>query len=370
MTSAERNKKNILVVLSVVVAVGLVIPALFILVVDPFQVLHQPFFSSRLLNENQRYQNAGLINSYLSDAGEKYDSAAFGTSLSVNFTGDSLATSLHWKKTIRLFLPGGSPAEIRETVTKTLSTGRVKHLLLEMDLWNMNGDYRSADNSSFPRYLYNTKRNDDFHYFINHYVLWQSLQTVLGNADTRNGTPDMLGYWADGAWVQEQHAGLNNKERVTALAAERLNLQPWTDEKISGFHYPALDRELFPLLESLCGTDTEVVLFVPPYSMLYFLEKQEDVLSVVYEPRYILKAIDHCKNIRLHAFDVIDFTADLNNYKDHKHYLLHVSNQLLEWMGNHKYVLTLDNISVYEKQWLDKLTNKNIYSTYPNEPRI
>ena len=342
----------------------------FVLYVDPFQIYHKPLLSGMQLNENQRYQNAGLINSYLMDAERGYDSAAFGTSASANFSPESLSGNLGWKKTIRLFLAGGSPAELRQTVLRAVATGKVKHVLLEMDLWSMNGEYRPADNATFPLYLYNANRFDNIKYFIDVQVFWEAVRTLFGIADTRNGTPELLGYWADGFWVKGQHEGLNNKDHISALSSVQLSLTPLAEEGIRSLRYPAIDNEMSSLFQSLCNTDIEVVLFVPPYSMMYFLEKEKDIYSVIYQPRYILKSIEQCKNIRLHAFDLLDFTADLNNYKDHRHYLLHVSKQLLVWMGNREHILTLQNIGDYEQQWLDKLNKKHIYSTYPNEPKI
>jgi hypothetical protein len=342
----------------------------FVLYVDPFQIYHKPLLSGMLLNENQRYQNAGLINSYLDDPEQAYDAAAFGTSASANFSVGSLSANLGWKKPLRLFLAGGSPAEIRQLVLRAVESGKVKHILLEMDLWSMNGEYRPADNATFPLYLYNSSRLDDIKYFVDVQVFWEAIKTLFGIADSRNGTPELLGYWADGFWVKGQHEGLNNKDHISSLAALQLSLVPKSEPEIMSLSYPAMDNEMLPLLQSLCNKDIEVVLFVPPYSVMYFLEKEKDIYSVVYLPRYILKDIEPCKNIRLHAFDTLDFTLDLNNYKDHRHYLLHVSDHLLAWMGRREHVLTMDNIAVYEQQWLDKLNHKHIYSTYPSEPRL
>jgi hypothetical protein len=365
MNDKKYIKRLLLVFLTAAVAV-----MFLVFYVDPFQIYHRPFLSGQLLNENQRYQNAGLINSYLGDFKEGYDSAAFGTSASANFASSSLSTNLEWKKPIRLFLAGGSPAEVRQTVLRAIAQKNLKHVLLEMDLWSMNGEYRVADNPAFPLYLYNETRLDDVKYFFDVQVFWEALKTLFGIADNRNGTPELLGYWADGFWVKGQHDGLNNSSHIQSLSSVQLSLTPWTEEQIRSLHYPALDNEMSPLLDKLCNTDIEVVLFIPPYSLMYFLEKQNDIYSVIYEPRYILKQIDHCKNIRLHAFDTLDFTADLNNYKDHRHYLLHISNQLLSWIGKREHIITLDNIAAYEQHWLDKLNSRHIYSTYPNEPHI
>jgi hypothetical protein len=338
--------------------------------VDPFQVFHKPFHSGQLLSENQRYANAGLINSYLNDPQQGYDSAAFGTSTSVNFTDAAMQQSLGWKKTLRLFLPGGSPAEIRQTIARALSSGKIKHILLEVDLWSMNGEYRPVDNSSFPLYLYNDNRIDDLEYFVDYQVLWEAVKFLLGMADTRNGTPEQLGYWADGAWVEEQRKALNEPAHIGSLSAEHLTVEPWREQQIASLHYPAIENEIAPLLKSLCSSEVDVVLFIPPYSRLYLMEKQADLHTVIYEPRAILTHIANCPNIRLHAFDTLDFTTDLNNYKDHRHYLLPVSKRLLDWMGKREYTLSPDTIADYEQQWINFLNTTTISSTYPEVPHI
>jgi len=364
------NEHKYIMRLLLVFTTGIVFVVGLVFYVDPFQVFHKSFLANAKLNENQRYQNAGLINTYLLDMTQGYDSAAFGSSASGNFSAAILAENMGWKKTIRLFLAGGSPAETRHVVERAIASGRIKHIVLETDLWSMNGEYRPAENATFPLYLYNESKVDDLKYFVDVLVLSEAIRTLLGIADHRNGTPDMLGYWADGFWVKDQHQKLNSKEHVDSFATLQLTLAPWPEEKIQSLSYPAIDKEMAPLFEKLCNTDIEVLLFVPPYSMMYYLEKQNDILTVLYEPRYILGKISHCSNIRLHAFDTLDFTADLNNYKDHKHYLLHVSKQMLAWMHKGEHQLSLETIAAYEQRWLDKLNTQRIYSTYPQEPKL
>jgi hypothetical protein len=335
------------------------------LYVDPFQVYHKPFLPGMQLNENQRYQNAGLINSWLADPEQGYDSVAFGASMSANFTGADLAAALHWKKTVRLFVNGASPAEMKETVTKALATGKVKHLLLEADIWTMKGAYESADNPTFPRYLYNESKLDDVKYFVDQVVFLEAVKLAFGLKATEHGTPDMLGYWADRDWVGELHARLNDRAFIRSLDITQEPLSPRSEKKITSFHYPALQNELAPVIKQLCNSDIEVVLFVPPFSALNYRQSKTIIYPVIYEVRYILKMIEGCQNIRLHAFDLMDFTADLNNYKDRRHYLPHVNAQMLRWIHNREHILSLDMIEAYEATWINKLNTRKICSSYP-----
>ena len=51
-----------------------VLPALVVVAFDPFFVLHKPFIHKDIgFDGTDRYQNAGLINSYLADPSEKID---------------------------------------------------------------------------------------------------------------------------------------------------------------------------------------------------------------------------------------------------------------------------------------------------------
>jgi hypothetical protein len=149
-----------------------------------------------------------------------------------------------------------------------------------------------------------------------------------------------------------------------------LSLHDWDDEHKWALQYPALDNEVFPVLRNLCHQPVEVVLYIPPHARMYYAEKGEDVYQGVYLIRHLLREISNCPNIRLHAFGLMDFTADINYYRDYKHYNVHVSNRLLEWMGRHEHQLTLDNVADYEKALLAKTANYRIYSSYPADPRL
>lgn len=335
--------------------------------VDPFQVYHKPLLAGMPLNENQRYQNVGLINSYLLDPAAGYEALAFGTSMSANYTGADLEGLLGWGKTLRLFLNGGSAAEVRETIELALKKRKVKHLLLELNLWSMKETGDAGQQRAFPHYLYNANRWDDVLYFADLVVLMESVKAVVGLNESGHGTPDSLGYWADRHWVKEVHAQFNKTAFKQALVSNRVHLLPLTEKRISTFNNAALQNDVAPLLRQLCNQDMEVVLFISPYSALsYQINDTVDYL-VIYQLRHILKMIDGCSNIRLHAFDLLDFTNNLNNYKDRRHHMPNVNNQILRWIHNREHIVDLNAIPDYEKRWMHKINTQKIYSSYPAE---
>ena len=353
--------------------IAIVTPLLLVLYVDPLQVYHRAFISGMGLNENQRYQNAGLIRSYLADTSLGYDSAVFGTSLSVNFLSGNVASAFGWKKTLRLFVDGGAPAEVRTTVDRALATGRVQHLLWEINPWFMVGEYNNASiEKNFPFYLYDNNLWNDAKYVFNIDTLIMSLRVLAGDMSKNSNTLDKIGYWADDVEAEQQHEKINRAEYVDRVGVYRydLHLHDWDEKQKWALQYPALDNEVFPVLRPLCNGPVEVVLYIPPHARIYYAEKQDEVYPGVYVIRHVLKEIAGCSNMRLYGFGLMDFTADLNYYRDLKHYNGHVSQKLLEWMGRDEHRLTLDNIAAYESQLIEKISTYQIYSSYPAAPLL
>lgn len=166
---------------------------------------------------------------------------------------------------------------------------------------------------------------------------------------------------------EDRHYVFNTwlSDRLKSSSASFVQLKLPSEEERNAFRYPLLEQELFPLMDQLCGSDVEVVLYVPPLSKLYFAEQGVAAEPVIYMLRKILSHIESCENFRLHAFDVMPFTSDMNHYRDFMHYVSPVSDALLEVMARREYVLTLDNIAAYEEQLVGQLNTHRITTTYP-----
>src|SRR6187402_1436963 len=88
---------------SLLLAIGgfVFIPSMFVFMVDPCQIFHRPLpgFLNHGFFGMAVCQNAGLINTYLQDPDEGYDSILIGTSLSGNFLSENIAQKTAWRKT-------------------------------------------------------------------------------------------------------------------------------------------------------------------------------------------------------------------------------------------------------------------------------
>lgn len=355
--------------IALLMCVTLLLLSLPTLYADPFQVFHKTRFTGMGLSHLQRYANAGLINSYLADPAEGYDAVMIGSSLSENFTTRDAAALLKWQKPLRLFMDGSNAQEQAGVLAHALRTNQVQHVLWEF----LSPAFAGLDvgEGQLPEYLYNSSALDDIHYLFNFDVLKRSWRIFTGNTAPYIFTTDNIGYWADNAAVVPQHAKFNAPEHLLVIEEDnklRLTkplLTGLNDAQVKLIDYTILESNIFPLLNAYCNTDIEFVLYVPPLSRMRFINLDTLNYNMIYLPRRVLQHIELCKNIRLHAFDLMNFTNDLNNYKDEQHYGLHISNLLLELIGKHEHVLTLHNVREYEAGFIRNINEYRPYTSYP-----
>ena len=89
------HSATVLAALTLAFALFILPPAFLVLLADPCHVFHKalPGIFQHGFNDNQRCQNAGLVNQYLADDTEGYDAALMGTSLSGSFIGADIANA-------------------------------------------------------------------------------------------------------------------------------------------------------------------------------------------------------------------------------------------------------------------------------------
>ncbi|MEE8575133.1 MAG: hypothetical protein V3T30_06950, partial [Thermodesulfobacteriota bacterium] len=167
-TSKMISYRNFSIIALVTLALFLILPSCLNYLVDPFQIYHTPFFRETTFLDNQRYQNPGLINSYL-DSSKGYDSIIIGSSMTENFIPSEIQKTMGWGKVLKLSIAGGSNKARKLMVLKALQTGKVKNVIWEV-FWRYGAPERDEFNREyrFPKYLYNETLLDDYKYLLNH----------------------------------------------------------------------------------------------------------------------------------------------------------------------------------------------------------
>lgn len=358
------NEASYVFALLVATALALLLPAAFIVYVDPYQAFHRPFFSGMGLPDNQRYVNAGLIN-FPRGQTAGHDAVLVGSSLSENFTTADVRASLHWAKPLRLFMHGANPRELSVTVRHALEDPTVRHVLWELRprTHSLREDEFPPDRRVFPEYLYNHDLYDNAPYVFNRDILRVSWHVWRGDLSVFNLTPESLGYWGDAKPVSEQRDRFNAAENLADFSRQQADFSMDLARVSHPAPYPAFDQYVFPVLDRYCNAGIEFVLFVPPVSKLEYRSNSMLAERSVAMLRYVLKRTQQCGNIRLHAFDLMDFSNDLSNYKDTEHYMPPINKRLLELMGRREQVLTLDNIDDYERALVNALNEYRVTSS-------
>lgn len=335
--------------------------ALFNYFIDPYQIYKK---HSKGFLTNDRYQTAGLINSYLENSNE-YDCVIIGTSMTQNFMPKDIQNQFKSNKVLRLSISGAS-SKVQYTVLKhALKTKKVKNVF-----WGV-GHYFTTEHpdkiqqsKSMPFFLYESKYslNTLKQYLLNYDVLLLSVLTFIDKQDFQKDL-ELLGYWGSSSKYLQRQKDLNNQKNIHQLEKSLKN------SNIKDFNYsynnflPALDKNLLSLIKQY--PKVNFILFFPPYSAYYYTTKDNSFVNKnISMRRYLVENLNNYNNVKIYAFDNADFTKDLKNYVDYEHYDKFISHKILQLIKLNTFRLNKKNIDEYEKEFINKIKNYKVYSSY------
>lgn len=335
------------------VVIALVIIGVWVVTVDPYFHFHKPdtarFFYS-LYDENQRYQNDGIIKNF------DYEGLITGTSMTENFK-TSEAERLWGGDFVKVPFSGAPYREINDNLEVALSSNQnLKTIIrgLDMGMFLQDKDYMRYE--TYPAFLYDNNIFNDVEYVYNRHVVVRvcsmTIPFIRGEAggitsfdkysnwmeDYTFGNSVVLpndikrGKFADTAELTQEEVDMisgNIRQNVTALADE----------------YP----------------DVTFYYFFTPYSAAWWQSKLIDgtIGKQIEEEKIVIEEILKHDNIRLYSFNhLTDIVTDLNNYKDIWHYGEWVNSLMLRYMHDGKCLLTLEN---YEQYLEDEMLFYSIY---------
>lgn len=338
------------------------------MIADPCHIFHRPvpgiFFHG--LSGNARCQNAGLINTYLSDPKEGFDSIFLGTSMSGNFKAENAAAKNHLQRTLKLTLPGAFPIEQQIMAERALEAENVRHVFWEIFPYQFlkSGSVDLQElkkKNEFPAYLYNRSRIDDYRYVFN-FTSFGALFDIVRQIDYYNGSSiDRIGYWDVGCDSEKICQPFHLAEDIAKFVREYQtphNVHR-SDEEISKIDYSSVDKYLLATLLPYCNASTRFDLFMPPVSLLWASwQSATDFDFQLYMLRYVVAKTSTCKNIRFFAFDdELWITGDLAHYHDPRHFYGGVHDYILDSMATGKHLMTMENIEAFEQRYIENVNN-------------
>jgi hypothetical protein len=311
---------------------------LTIFIVDPYQHYRRATFYPPLWG-NQRYFNPGFIKHY------DYDCIIIGSSMVDNFIPSEVGRKLSMK--VLLAPPSaGGPYEECVLLNTALRTGRVRAVIWGLDLSEFRRGARKLHYGpgSMPFYLYDDNPFNDYQYLLNIDVLLKDVRNAL--ADNRQGRKadrardmDSTHFWGDLYTYSREATVTSWHELMREHRAQDLTQNFGLDSMQSSF-----DCNVMPLIER--HPEVKYCLFYPPYSILYWIGRDEDRLGTLLEfKRYVFSRTRGLPNVRVFDFqNVSDITFDLDKYRDYSHYSPDVNKSIIEAISKNQYLVTDGNI--------------------------
>jgi hypothetical protein len=307
-------------------------------IIDPLQQLRPASFYT-LTFENERYLNAGLAKTY------PYNSVIIGSSMTENFHLDNIKDILKFKNPIKLSIRGASAYEEALTLQTAFNHRSIDQVLIGFDSYSFNGNASEimADNSFFPRYLYEDSIIGNMRYLTNYKTFERGLKYLKKPYDAKvfaNNFNMMYSWQSDCANCFTENNVRSDWERLEN------NLNHSTSEERAG------NQKLFSntiLVENFKKTflpivknhpETQFYIFFPPYSLLAFKIMYYDGTfdDHIAFKKSVSELMRPYKNVALFDFQSVNnVTTNLANYKDYTHYHDKINLWILEQIKNDNY---------------------------------
>lgn len=309
------------------------------IIVDPYFHYHAPLYGLEYPIDNQRYQNDGMLKHF------KYDALIAGTSMTINFKTEEF-DKLFDVNSLQVSFLGASYKEINNNVLTGLRYNpeiRIVLRGLDLSLLDKDKDYMKYELSRYPTYLYDNNIFNDVSYVFNKSVFdlnWEILE------------------------YKEQMKTLDVREN------EKKSTETYSKEKVlSSFERtPVSDtvkfedndrrRILDNVQQNITSTaekypDVTFYLFITPYNICYWdtVCRGGKLDYMLEAERVAIEEMLQYENIRLFSFaDNPDIICNLDNYCDQAHYSPTINSEILKWMKNGEYELTIDNYEQHLSQ--------------------
>ena len=123
-------------------------------------------------------------------------------------------------------------------------------------------------------------------------------------------------------------------------------------------------------------SDIEFILFFPPYSMMYYQDKDHDKYLAL--KKKITELLLSCPNVKLYDFETaFPVMKNLNNYKDRTHYSGVINSWMISQMKDGNYRVTVQNKDKFSADFRECLKSYDfqkeydrLKSTYGNSNKV
>ena len=331
----------------------------FVWLIDPFYHYHAPVMNIPVVLDNAVYQTAGAAKNL------SYDSAIVGTSMTENMHTSWFDEEMGWK-TMKLSYSGARSDDLKAVFGEmSKHSEEIKNIVMDLN------DYQLTVTSwtkyvERPEYLYDKYLYNDYNYVYNHGVFMRSVERCIDCLMGVENNVDFAYTWEDESLFGKEISLATCVDRRNELLAKRTGDIYYTSGTVSeGLENKIktcqenLDN-ILPFIES--HPDTQIHIFIPPYSMLAWEDKVlsgtlEDMIAIY---AHAIKTLLQYENVKIYYFqDEEDIITDLDNYRDNCHHRPEYNRYMFECIRDGEKMITLDN-------YVERLTAMYEFATnYP-----
>lgn len=341
--------------------------------VDPFRLFHQPFMCKNQVYDDMRYNARWFIKS------GDYDSIILGTSMLAN-TSAKEAAELLGGKFINISIWGSSLEQRAILMNYALKKKPIKKIIISLDRGGLVPVNMKLDNKVSANrfdFLY-TDNSNIFKVYMN----IKFISKIFSFKCEEDANMDMPSSWMLkwGDRTEQRFGGLENwiktykdKDMQTTMqmlsAAAIMALNGYQPQNLLNAYYlekyqKDLDNNVLKFAKDY--PNTEFVLVIPPYFMAYnsILRFSADGYSALQKEliRYVLN--QKLSNIKLYAYDYLDFTYDVRNYMDLGHYSPEINSKILQMLSKKEGELNLSNLDKWWQKYDEAAMNYNFLNFY------
>lgn len=311
----------------------LVLVGAAVVLIDPFFHFHAPIGSLKAVVTKAEYQCIGTVRNF------DYDSIVLGSSVAENYNNRWFDEAFGGT-TIKGIKSSAATVDLvyylKEAFEAKKDAG-LKNVYYSMDLFALTADAeRVFPDESLPLYLYNKNPLDDVQYLWNKDVVFEHIPYLFAMTyldDYDEGTS--YNWWQYKVFGEKEALKHYSRPETVAPMMAEADYKENVDKNIA-------------LLEELVKVHPETTFrFVyPPYSMLWwdsaYLKGETE--QNLYAAEAAMERLLPYENVEMYYFQNDEaLITNLDNYMDAVHFSMEISRNMVEWMKDGEYRLTLQN---------------------------
>lgn len=325
---------------------------------DPLQLYHKPYFRDISFLVEMRLQNKGIIKHY------DFNSFVLGSSMLRN-TSAKEASSKIGGKWVNISMDGSAFNERAVVLTYLFKHKKVSQILYSLDGHRWQG---GANTKNFD-FLYDDEFNDIKIYFNRKTILCALRLSTSDKCVGGDKDLEILTNWARETWNSARFGGfhkwLENKDNEQLKDTLQQLQVIAKSQKIPLYNETTFNKSIKESQEMLEKNildfvrkhpETKFYFVFPTYSRLsYRLQPAEFLAKTKIVLKWLLKQSQNLPNMKIYAFDDLNYADEIANYKDAAHYNVDMNSMQLDAIANGTHILTPENIDEYLQTMENKI---------------